>query len=118
MNMLVSQLCTIEDPYQFKLLPAGWNGHRCHLLITKISTLTRETTQLKLMALISRVAILFVAGAMAFQQMGVGAEIINIAFGLILGAIAVAVAVAFGIGGRDIAASHLQKWTREIEGKE
>lgn len=80
--------------------------------------LTKETTQLKLMALISRVAILFLAGAMALQQMGVGADIINLAFGLILGAIAIALAVAFGIGGRDIAASYLQKWTKELEGKE
>ena len=80
--------------------------------------LTKETAQLKLMAMISRVAILFVAGAMALQQMGVGADIINIAFGLILGTIAIAVAVAFGVGGRDIAATHLQKWTKELEGKE
>jgi hypothetical protein len=43
--------------------------------------------------------------------MGLANEIINLAFGLILGAIAVAIAVAFGIGGRDIAARKLEEWT-------
>jgi hypothetical protein len=80
--------------------------------------LTKETTQLKLMSLIARVAILFIAGAMALQQMGISVEIVNIAFGLILGALAIAVAVAFGIGGRDIASKFLQKWTENLEVKE
>lgn len=79
-----------------------------NIVATKI--LTKETSQLKLMATIARVAILFIAGAMALQQMGVGAEIINMAFGLILGAIAIAVAIAFGIGGRDAAAKQIEKW--------
>ena len=70
------------------------------------------------MSLIARVAILFVAGAMALQQMGISVEIVNIAFGLILGALAIALAVAFGIGGRDIASKFLQKWTENLEVKE
>ncbi len=52
----------------------------------------------KLPAYIAKVAILVFAGAMALQQMGLANEIINLAFGLLLGAIAVAVALAFGLG--------------------
>ncbi len=84
-----------------------------NLIANKI--LTKETTQLKFLSLVVRIAILFIVGSMALQHMGVGEEIINLAFGLILGAIAIAVAVAFGIGGRDIAAAHLQKWTNKLE---
>ena len=42
--------------------------------------------------------------------MGFANEIINLAFGITLGAAAVAVAIAFGIGGRDIAARKLDEW--------
>lgn len=84
-----------------------------NLIANKI--LTKETTQLKFLSLIARIAILFIVGSMALQHMGVGEEIINLAFGLILGAIAIAVAVAFGIGGRDIAASKLQQWIKKLE---
>jgi hypothetical protein len=38
-----------------------------------------------------------------------------LAFGLLLGAVAVAVAVAFGLGGRDIAAKELEKWLQEMK---
>ena len=34
--------------------------------------------------------------------MGVAPDIVNLAFGLLLGAIAVAIAIAFGLGGRDV----------------
>jgi hypothetical protein len=44
-------------------------------------------------------------------------EIIPLAFGLLLGAIAVAVAIAFGIGGRDLAAEMLSGWRRKMEKK-
>jgi len=63
----------------------------------------------------ARVAILVLAGAMALRQMGLAPEIVNLAFGLLLGAIAVAVALAFGLGGRDVAAQLLRDWRGEAE---
>ena len=47
--------------------------------------------------------ILVLAGAMGVQQMGLAQEIVNLAFAITLGALAVAGAIAFGIGGRDAA---------------
>ena len=47
---------------------------------------------------------------MALQQMGVATSIVNLAFGLLFGAIAVAIALAFGLGGRDIAADQIREW--------
>ena len=64
----------------------------------------------KLPAHIARIAILVFAGAMALRQMGLANEIINLAFGLLLGAFAVAIALAFGLGGKEIAAQEIKKW--------
>jgi hypothetical protein len=58
----------------------------------------------------ARVAIIIFASAMALGQMGIASQIINMAFGLLLGAIAIAIALAFGLGGRDSAASILEEW--------
>lgn len=65
-----------------------------------------------LLATLARVAILVLAGAMGLQQMGLAQEIVNIAFGLTLGAVAVAAAIAFGIGGRDTAKTLIEDFTR------
>ena len=64
----------------------------------------------KLPAYAARISILAFAGAMALRQMGLANEIINLAFGLLLGAIAVAIALAFGLGGKEIAAQEIRKW--------
>jgi hypothetical protein len=71
--------------------------------------------QAGLLALASRVSILVLAGAMALRQMGLANEIINLAFGLLLGAIAVAVALAFGLGGREAAAREVEGWLQSIK---
>ncbi len=47
------------------------------------------------------------AGAIALRQMDLADDIINLAFGLLLGSIAVTVAPALGLGAREIAAREL-----------
>jgi len=69
------------------------------------------------LAFVARLVILLFAGAMALRQMGLANEIISLAFGLIVGAIAVAVALAFGLGGREFAGRELQKWIENIRSK-
>jgi len=68
----------------------------------------------RLLATIARVAILVLVGAMALRQMGLANEIINLAFGLTLGALAAAAAIAFGIGARDVAGRQVEEWTRAL----
>ena len=68
--------------------------------------------QPNLLAMAAQGAILVLTGAMALRQMGVANEIINLAFGLLLGAIAVAAALAFGLGGREVAGRELQSWVQ------
>ncbi len=60
--------------------------------------------QAPLLALAARIAIMVLASAMGLRQMGLANEIITVAFALLFGTIAVAAAVAFGIGGREVAA--------------
>jgi len=80
----------------------------------------RETgaVQAGLLAMATRIAILVLATAMALRQMGLANEIINMAFGLLLGAIAAAVALAFGLGSRDIAAREVERWLQSLRGSE
>jgi len=66
--------------------------------------------QTKILAQAARISVLVLVGAMALQQMGVATDIVNLAFGLLLGAIAVAIAIAFGLGGRDVAGDQLREW--------
>lgn len=60
-------------------------------------------------ASIAKIAIIVFVGAMGLRQMGIANEIINLAFGFTVGALAVAFAIAFGIGGKDLAKEKLQK---------
>lgn len=60
-------------------------------------------------AIIAKVAIFTVAGFMVLSQLGIAAEIVNTAFKLILAAVAIAVALAFGLGGKEFAAKTLEK---------
>ncbi len=63
----------------------------------------------------ARVGIIILVSAMALQQMGIASDIVNLAFGLLLGAIAVAIALAFGLGGRDIAAEQIKEWLNSFK---
>jgi len=56
-------------------------------------------------------AIIALATAMGLRFMGLANEIVNLAFGLVLGSAAVACAVAFGLGGREAAHKLLERWT-------
>jgi hypothetical protein len=77
-----------------------------------------DVAQAGLLAAAARGAVLVFTGAMALRQMGLANEIVNLAFGLVLGAIAVAAALAFGLGGREVAARQLEQWVPSEEHEE
>ncbi|MGD1858544.1 MAG: mechanosensitive ion channel [Leptolyngbyaceae cyanobacterium] len=66
--------------------------------------------QANILAQSARIALIALVTAMGLQQMGVATDIVNLAFGLLLGAVAVAIAIAFGLGGRDIASEQIREW--------
>lgn len=61
------------------------------------------------MSSIVRIATFGLFLAIALRSMGIANSIVDLAFGLILGAVAVAVALAYGLGGREAAGEHMKK---------
>jgi hypothetical protein len=62
-----------------------------------------------------RVLIMGLVIAMGLRAMGIADSIVNLAFGLTLGSVAVAFALAFGLGGRDAAARLLASLQDKME---
>ena len=58
----------------------------------------------------ARIAIIVLVSAMALERIGIAPNIVNLAFGLLTGGIAVAIALSFGLGGREAAGQALQEW--------
>lgn len=88
-----------------------WLANLAHMAIDKASG--EKTAGL---ASIARFAILGLVSAMGLRAMGIADDIVNLAFGLILGAIAVAVALAFGLGGREAAGRQMEYWLAKWRG--
>ena len=65
------------------------------------------------LAKVAKAAVVLIAVFMAMQQMGVAAEIITSAFTLILGAIALAAGLAFGLGNTGLAGEVTRRWYEE-----
>jgi len=62
--------------------------------------------------------IFVLSATMALEQLGIGKETVVIAFAIIFGGIVLALAISFGLGGRDIAKEYLEKKIRCDEKKD
>ncbi len=69
------------------------------------------------LASVVRVAILGLFLAISLKAMGIADEIVTLAFGLTLGAIAVAVALSFGLGGREAAGKEMERIFKKFRDK-
>lgn len=65
------------------------------------------------LAKVAKVAVVVISIFMALQQLGVAGDIVTSAFILILGAVALAVGLAFGLGNRDLAGEVTRRWYEE-----
>ena len=68
-------------------------------------------------AVVAKVAIIVVGVFMILSQLGIATAIVNDAFILLVAAVAVAFAIAFGIGGKEFAAKTLKKLEEKKEDK-
>lgn len=109
---IISQITALGGHILFGLVILGIGLYFANLASDTIrgSNLSNAST----ISFVAKIAIIVLAGAMALRHMGLANEIINMAFGLILGAVAVAAAIAFGIGGRDLASKKLNEWNQTI----
>ncbi len=62
-----------------------------------------------------KLTIFLLAATMALEQLGIGRETIVIAFAIIFGGVVLALAISFGLGGKDIAREFIEK---KIKGNE
>lgn len=60
----------------------------------------------------ARIAVIIFSGAIAMRETGIAQDIVNTTFTIMLGTIAVATALAFGLGSRELAAKELEGWLK------
>ncbi len=68
-------------------------------------------------AVVAKCAILTVGAFMVLSQLGIAESIVNTAFKLIMAAVAIAFAIAFGVGGKTFATNALSKLENNLEKK-
>ena len=69
-----------------------------------------ETNNAMFLGRAARIVIVAFAAAVALRELGIANDIINLAFGITLGAVAVAAALAFGLGGREAAGREVDRF--------
>ncbi|HEX9814681.1 MAG TPA: mechanosensitive ion channel [Myxococcota bacterium] len=89
-----------------------WISNVAHSAMTRVSGGTGAPA-----AGLARFAILGIVIAMGLRAMGLADDIVNLAFGLTLGAVAVAVALSFGLGGREAAGRQMEYWLSRLRGE-
>ena len=62
------------------------------------------------LARLGKVGVIVLAMFMALQELGVATDIVTTAFAILFGAIALAMALAFGLGNRDLAGEVTREW--------
>lgn len=92
------------------ILTAGfWIAGIAHKAVIRVGGETAS-----MMAGVLRAAILGLVLAMGLRAMGIADDIVNLAFGLVLGAVAVAFALSFGLGGREAAGKQMEHWLSRL----
>lgn len=99
------------------LILVGWlaaNFLAQSVLIAAVNAGVREARAL---ARAARWGMLLVAWAMAFTHLGIAKEMVLLAFGLTFGGLVLALALAFGLGGRALAREILERRLRQERGE-
>jgi hypothetical protein len=66
-----------------------------------------------MLATVSRWAIIIFAGTISLRELGIATLLVTTTFNIILGGFCLALALAFGLGGRDAAAKYLSEWQQK-----
>lgn len=66
------------------------------------------------LARVGRVGVIILAIFMALQTLGIATDIVTTAFAILFGAVALAMALAFGLGNRDLAGEVTRQWYERV----
>jgi Na+/H+-translocating membrane pyrophosphatase len=55
----------------------------------------------------------FIGVSMALEQLGIGRDTVLVSFGIIFSGLVLALSIAFGLGGKDVAREYLEKKLKE-----
>ncbi len=108
MAVMLSQIVDLAGRVLFGVIIIGFGVLLANILAAAVG---KGGAQSDIMSIAVRWGVIVLSAAVGLSFMGLANNIIALAFGLILGAVAVAVAIAFGIGGRDAAKKMLDRWT-------
>lgn len=82
---------------------------------TAESAIVKKNADAKAMGLAAKVVVYVVTAFICLSQLGVAKTIVETTFILIIAAVCVAFAIAFGVGGRNFAANNLEKLEKQLE---
>ena len=111
---ILGRLMTLMGQIFFGLIILAIGNYISNLVYKALS----ESEGTKGIAGIAQFAIIMLFLAIGLRSMGIANDIINLAFGLILGAIAVAIALSFGLGGREAAGKQMEHILKKFRKKE
>jgi hypothetical protein len=80
-----------------------------------IGAVNMQIQSARALSLFVRWLLLIVAGSMALEQLGIGRQILLLAFGILFGGIILAAALAVGLGGKDVVARALERQYQQQE---
>lgn len=104
LEVILNEILAVTGQILFGLVILAIGNYISLLVYNSMSKSENNT----FIAGVIRWAILALFLAMALRTMGIANEIVELAFGLLLGAIAVAVALSYGLGGREAAGEHFK----------
>jgi Mechanosensitive ion channel, conserved TM helix len=78
-----------------------------------IGAVNMQIQSARLLSLLVKWLVLLVAVAMALEHLGIGRSVLLLAFGILFGGVVLAVALAVGLGARDVVGRALERQLRE-----
>ncbi|GAA5220225.1 mechanosensitive ion channel [Membranihabitans marinus] len=113
LNEILSDLLHLSGRVLFGIVILILGNYFSNLAYKSVS----KGKESQVIANIAKYAILVLFLGIALNQMGIADKIVNLAFGLTLGAIAVAIALSFGLGGREAAGKQMEYIFKKLRGE-
>jgi hypothetical protein len=85
--------------------------------IVNTAAINAGISQANPLSRIVEIIVIIFAIAIALQQLNIRATIIELSISIVLASIGLAVAIAFGLGCKDIAARHMSDWLEKLKSK-